>query len=568
MFRMLLAFLLTVTPILLGCAYVYRAGSAIAWSRAIRMVDAEQEYLLEIIERELTNICTTQLDMTLSEEITYMINMDGVLSDYQRYRNIAGVMERLNQITRNNYWISQMRLHIPSMNSTLTSDLELLPLTGEYDALLKSGKLESFVDYPVLNDSFCIVTRYPLLRSEAQFYIVTQVRMDKLSSLLPPAMEDGKTGLFLCTPDFAHTFAYNQDSLELLEQMRAQRGGGQRPEMLAAPIELYGERYILREDPLFYGELKMVMLMPESSIRAEMDAYQKAFVFIGSGSILLIFVFLLVFNREVNRPIVQLIQACEQVRGGNLKLNIAPVRGSEFQMLQDCFVIMLERIERLINDNYRQKILVQQMELKQLHAQVNPHFLHNSLLNIRAMAQMEDYEGIQDMTEKLSRYYLYVTKNRQDLVRLEEEYEYTQLYVSIQSVRFGTRILCEVQPLPDGSRGLMIPRFIVQTLVENAYKYGATTREEGGLIRVGCVQRDGGVCIYVEDNGAQFDDEKLRVLEDMVREKRENDLPGTGLMNVALRMRLCYGERGGLHILRGELGGLRAELFIRQREEA
>lgn len=567
MFRMLLAFLLTVTPILLGCAYVYRAGSGIAWSRAIRMVDAEQEYLLEIIERELTNICTTQLDMTLSEEITYMLNMDGVLSDYRRYKNIADVMERLNQITRNNYWISQVRLHIPSMNSTLTSDLEFLPLTQEYEQLRKKGTLESFVDYPILDDNFCIVTRYPLLKSEAQFYIVSQVRMDKLSSLLPPAMAEERMGLYLCTADYAHVFAYNQGTLPLLEQMLSQGANEGLPEKRAGRIELNGESYILREDSLFYDELRMVMLLPESSIRAEMDAYQKAFLFIGSGSILLIFVFLLVFNREVNRPIAQLMQACEQVRGGNLRLDIAPVRGSEFRMLQNCFVIMLERIERLIDDNYRQKILVQQMELKQLHAQVNPHFLHNSLLNIRAMAQMEDYEGIEDMTEKLSRYYLYVTKNHQDLVRLADEYEYTQLYVSIQSVRFGSRIRCEVQPLPDSCRELMIPRFIVQTLVENAYKYGASSREEDGVIRVGCTQKDGSVDIFVEDNGILFDDDKLRVLAEIVQTEKENDLPGTGLMNVALRMRLCYGKRGSLRILRSALGGLRAELYICREDE-
>lgn len=87
-------------------------------------MDAEQNYLLETIDRELTNISVSQLELTLDGDITYMINMDGVLSDYWHYRNISDMLDQLNQIARNNYWITQIRLHIPSMGKTLTSDLD------------------------------------------------------------------------------------------------------------------------------------------------------------------------------------------------------------------------------------------------------------------------------------------------------------------------------------------------------------------------------------------------------------------------------------------------------------
>ena len=79
---MFAVFLLTVVPILLGCLAVYHQGSNLAWQRGLRLVDAEQNYLLETIDRELTNISVSQLEVTLDGDITYMINMDGVLSDY------------------------------------------------------------------------------------------------------------------------------------------------------------------------------------------------------------------------------------------------------------------------------------------------------------------------------------------------------------------------------------------------------------------------------------------------------------------------------------------------------
>ena len=154
----------------------------------------------------------------------------------------------------------------------------------------------------------------------------------------------------------------------------------------------------------------------------------------------------------------------------------------EFQLLSDGFSTMLGRIRKLIDENYRQKILVQQMELKQLHAKVNPHFLHNSLLNIRAMAQLQDYEGIEDMTEKLSKFYLYATRTHREIVAAREEYEYTQLYIDIQSVRFGERIQAHVEPLPEDCAEVGMPRFILQNLVENAYKYGVPAQGAGLIL--------------------------------------------------------------------------------------
>ena len=99
---MFAVFLLTVVPILLGCLAVYHQGSNLAWQRGLRLVDAEQNYLLETIDRELTNISVSQLELTLDGDITYMINMDGVLSDYWHYRNISDMLDQLNQIARNN----------------------------------------------------------------------------------------------------------------------------------------------------------------------------------------------------------------------------------------------------------------------------------------------------------------------------------------------------------------------------------------------------------------------------------------------------------------------------------
>ena len=174
------------------------------------MVDAEQNYLLETIDRELTNICTSQLELTLDGDITYMINMDGVLSDYWHYRNISDMLDQLNQIARNNYWITQIRLHIPSLGKTLTSDLAVAADGGMRQLSARQNNVSIF--YPVLDGHFCIVSCNPLLKGEEQYYIVTQLRFEQLAALLPPTLGSNGVQLYLGTGDGRTFFSYNEDA--------------------------------------------------------------------------------------------------------------------------------------------------------------------------------------------------------------------------------------------------------------------------------------------------------------------------------------------------------------------
>ena len=165
------------------------------------------------------------------------------------------------------------------------------------------------------------------------------------------------------------------------------------------------------------------------------------------------------------------------------------------------------------------------------------------------------------MTEKLSKFYLYATRTHREIVAAREEYEYTQLYIDIQSVRFGERIQAQVEPLPEDCAEVGMPRFILQNLVENAYKYGVPA-QGAGLIRLRCESQRDAVYFRVEDNGTQFDEEKLRVLREIIETEREDGLPGTGLMNIALRLKLHYGQSGLLRLERSALGGLCATVVI------
>ena len=127
--------------------------------------------------------------------------------------NIDGfvTMDQLNQIARNNYWITQIRLHIPSMGKTLTSDLDLQPLMEECGQLAARQNNVS-IFYSMLDGHFCIVSCNPLLKGEEQYYIVTQLRFEQLAALLPPTLGSNGVQLYLGTGDGRTFFSYNEDA--------------------------------------------------------------------------------------------------------------------------------------------------------------------------------------------------------------------------------------------------------------------------------------------------------------------------------------------------------------------
>ena len=205
---------------------------------------------------------------------------------------------------------------------------------------------------------------------------------------------------------------------------------------------------------------------------------------------------------------------------------------------------------------YNNKLLVYQSEIKFLQAQVNPHFLYNSFYHLYRMAKMEDNEGVAEMSRRLSSYYRYITRSDQNEVPLTMEYQNISDYTEIQTIRFGDRIKVELEPIPPGYEALMVPRFVLQPLFENAYNHGVE-KIAAGRIQLRFEPRPGALVILVENNGT-CGDEELRALTAYL----ESTAPGerlTALKNVKGRMKLLDGD---LAVSHGSLGGFCAELTL------
>lgn len=266
------------------------------------------------------------------------------------------------------------------------------------------------------------------------------------------------------------------------------------------------------------------------------------------GAALVLFI---TFRHFFNKPYAKLLGAMNEVSRGNFDVRLDDKISSDFQYIYDGFNYMTSSVSGYIEENYRQKVMRTESEFKALQAQINPHFLYNCFANIRSFCKMGDIESVALMTENLSKLFLYITRNAAPIVPLCDEAENLQNYLQIQQMRFGDRVLVEVQELPEEFRDVPIPKLCLQPIAENAYKYAFADKDSGGIFRVGYAVSGNELSITLEDNG-DISDRQIAEIARSLTDAAET----SGIVNVSRRLRHYADGYGRVEVTRSSLGGL------------
>lgn len=266
------------------------------------------------------------------------------------------------------------------------------------------------------------------------------------------------------------------------------------------------------------------------------------------GAALVLFI---TFRHFFNKPYAKLLGAMNEVSRGNFDVRLDDKISSDFQYIYDGFNYMTSSVSGYIEENYRQKVMRTESEFKALQAQINPHFLYNCFANIRSFCKMGDIESVAPMTENLSKLFLYITRNAAPIVPLCNEAENLQNYLQIQQMRFGDRVLVEVQELPEEFRDVPIPKLCLQPIAENAYKYAFADKDSGGIFRVGYAVSGNELSITLEDNG-DVSDRQIAEIARSLTDAAET----SGIVNVSRRLRHYADGYGRVEVTRSSLGGL------------
>ena len=228
-----------------------------------------------------------------------------------------------------------------------------------------------------------------------------------------------------------------------------------------------------------------------------------------------------------------------------------PIQGpkDELYKVQLAFNRMIASLEQLIHDNYLSQLKIknvliekQSAELIALQNQIHPHFLFNTLESIRMKLQNGDSQHAQDMLVSLSRILRLSLSDREDLIPLKSELEYVGHYIKIQNLRFPKRYTFEIS-FEEEMLEYCVPKYAIQTLVENAVLHGIDPKGGEGRISVKGEKEGEDLCIRVTDNGVGIPEGKLKKIRDRLASAREtSDEEGIGIQNVNDRLTMHFGE--------------------------
>jgi len=268
--------------------------------------------------------------------------------------------------------------------------------------------------------------------------------------------------------------------------------------------------------------------------------------------------------KSITKPIMDLTMRMKRVETGDfseVKIDEdIQKREDEIGMLQKDFELMISRINTLIDENFKKQIVIKDTNFKALQAQINPHFLYNTLESINWLAKANHQEEIATMVKALGKLLRNAVNTDELIISVQEELELLDAYISIQKYRYEERLIYRNR-VDRSFYSIDIPKLTLQPLVENAIVHSMENMLEPCEISIYAQKNEGEIIICVEDNG-------LGIHEDIVKKLRNNEPlesrkgMGIGLQNIDDRLKMTFGSEYGLFIT-SEIGqGTRIEIRI------
>jgi len=251
------------------------------------------------------------------------------------------------------------------------------------------------------------------------------------------------------------------------------------------------------------------------------------------------------FSKAFAKPANQLAKAMGDFEEDAENFHFIPVRGtSEILSLSNSFGQMVVRIQRLMDKVRREEITLRKTELKALQAQINPHFLYNTLDSIAWMCEEERTEEAVEMVNALARLFRISISKGNELIPIEKELQHAQSYLKIQNFRYKNQFTYHFD-VDSGCLGYLCNKITLQPIIENAIYHGLNRLIDEGRIDISIQENEDGISMKVKDNGVGM---SLEQCEEILH-REASDKTGIGLKNVHERIQIYFGENYGISII-------------------
>lgn len=286
---------------------------------------------------------------------------------------------------------------------------------------------------------------------------------------------------------------------------------------------------------------------------------QMWYLFVASILLLAVIGISSIISREITKPIRSLRDSMRKVQNGQFDTHVEVITENEIGSLGRSFNLMTSEIQALMEQNVYEQKQKRKSELKALQAQINPHFLYNTLDSIIWMSEAGENDEVVEMTSALARLLRQSISNDQEEIELGKEIEYVKNYLTIQKMRYKDKLEYFIYIDPRIAH-VPIIKLVLQPLVENAIYHGIKYKETKGNLKIYARPVRSKVEIVVEDDGIGMDEDVMEHIFDEHRKEQKRN--GVGVPNVQKRLKLQYGPEYGIRYESVKGAGTKAVITI------
>jgi two-component system sensor histidine kinase YesM len=324
-------------------------------------------------------------------------------------------------------------------------------------------------------------------------------------------------------------------------------------------VVIDGKKYLLSSSLIYQSGLYVVCLRPMSVILKNLNQFNFVMAIIVGVSMILSLLLETLISSFVTTPLHKLVYAIKQAGKGDLKQKVNFVYQDEIGVLGTEFNKMVDELNILFNKVMRLEIKNREAELKSLQAQINPHFLYNTLDSIYLKALRANDKDVADMVYALSRIFRLTLNLGNTVTTVQNEKEFIENYILLQKIRFKDRLEFKLS-IDDQILPLEMPKLILQPFIENSIVHAAEKQAGVTQISVSGFYCDGYIYFAVTDNGEGIEHDLLQKLTGEADGKR-----GYAIRNIKERLELCYGGDYRLDITSGPDVGTSVSICIPER---
>jgi len=307
--------------------------------------------------------------------------------------------------------------------------------------------------------------------------------------------------------------------------------------------------------PEISGNWMLVKRIPYTTLYESVNRVALINILFGVVGLILVVLATLFVSFKITSPIRILLHNIRQVEEGNMDVNLQSLGEDEIGVLGNRFKQMIEKIDHLINKEYKLQLENKTNQLRVLQSQINPHFLYNALQSIGTLALKNNVPQIYSLITQLSKIMRYGMNMEEDIIPFIKEINYIKAFLLLQKERFGEQLEFIID-VDENAQFVKVPKMILQPIIENYFKYGFDDRTDTGRITITTIVEQNELIISIKDNGKGVTQERLQEIYSYFHsEKNLGNGSNIGLKNVYARLKLYYHDQATLQLQNNEEGG-------------